>query len=280
VRAALVGYGLGGSAFHAPFIEAEPRIDLSIVVTSDPERQSVVRARYPHARVVESFAALLEAIHEVDLVVISTPNGTHVPLAEAALRHGRHVVVDKPVAPTAAEVRHLAALAVEAGRVLVPFQNRRWDGDYRTVTGLVRSGELGELHRFESRYERWAPEVSTAAARSWKRDPAPGQANGILYDLGTHLVDQTVALFGRPSSVYAEIDVRRPGAEVDDDAFVALQYPGGLRCHLWASAVAGCLEARARSSSTAWTYKRRPWSQAVRRRSRDGVRIRPSHGAP
>ena len=238
VRTALVGYGLGGSVFHAPFIEAEPRIVLSVVVTSDPERQSAARARYPLARVVGSFAGLVEIIDEVDLVVVSTPNATHVALADAALRHARHVVVDKPVAPTAAEVRQLAGLAAEVGRMLVPFQNRRWDGDYRTATGLVRSGELGELHRFESRFERWEPAVRTASARSWKRDPGPGQANGILYDLGTHLIDQSVALFGRPRSVYAEIDVRRPRAEVDDDVFLALHYGRGLVCHLWASTVA------------------------------------------
>lgn len=121
---------------------------------------------------------------------------------------------------------------------MVPFQNRRWDGDFLTVSALLRSGRLGTLYRLESRYERWQPVAGSGPLRSWKRDPTPGHATGILYDLGTHLIDQAVVTFGRPDAVYAEIDVRRPGAEVDDDVFLALDYPGGLRVHLWASAVA------------------------------------------
>ena len=238
IRTALVGFGLGGSVFHAPFIDAEPRLELDVVVTSDPQRQSAVRARYPGARVVGSFDDLVAGISGLDLVVISTPNGTHVPLAEAVLRLGRDVVVDKPVAPSPAETRRLAALAVESERVLVPFQNRRWDGDFRTVLALLRSGKIGTLFRFESRYERWQPHVGSGLVRSWKQDPTPGQANGILYDLGTHVIDQTVAAFGRPEAVYAEIEVRRSGAQVDDDVFLALDCPGGLRAHLWVSAVA------------------------------------------
>jgi predicted dehydrogenase len=148
------------------------------------------------------------------------------------------VVVDKPVAPTAEATRRLVQLADEVDRVFVPFYNRRWDGDFRTVTAILRSGRLGTIYRFESRYERWQPVIDPGAGRSWKRDPTPGHATGILYDLGTHLIDQAASTFGRPDAVYAEIDGRRPGASVDDDVFLALEYPGGLRAHLWASAVA------------------------------------------
>jgi predicted dehydrogenase len=238
VRTALVGYGLGGSAFHAPFIAADPRMELEIVVTSSPERQSQVRARYSGVRVLGTFDQLLDSLDLVDLVVLSTPNVTHVALAEAVLGRDRHVVVDKPVAPTAAQVRHLVARAGRAGRHLVPFQNRRWDGDFRTVQCLLQSGMLGTLDRFESRYERWQPEISSGRERLWKRDPSPGHATGILYDLGSHLIDQVVALFGRPVTVYAEMDLRRDEGEVDDDVFVALQYPHGPRTQLWASSLA------------------------------------------
>jgi predicted dehydrogenase len=237
-RVALVGFGLGGSVFHAPFIAAERRLDLVAVVTSDPARQADVVARYPGASVLTSFDGLLARIAEIDVVVISTPNAGHTALAEAVLNAGRHVVVDKPVAPSAAEVRGLAELAERVGRQVIPFQNRRWDGDFRTVTALIAAGDLGTLHRLESRYERWQPYLPSGPGRAWKRHAGPGSGNGIIYDLGTHVIDQAVVLFGRPQSVYAEIDIRRPGAEVDDDAFIALLYPGALRVHLWTSAVA------------------------------------------
>ncbi|HUI03937.1 MAG TPA: Gfo/Idh/MocA family oxidoreductase [Acidimicrobiales bacterium] len=253
-RVALAGYGVGGSVFHAPFIDAEPRLELSAVVTSDPRRRSAVRDRYPDTVVMGSFDELLAGIDQVDVVVISTPNRTHVSMAQSVLAEGRDVVVDKPVAPSAAEVRRLARMAAEGGRLLVPFHNRRFDGDFLTVAALLGSGRLGTLHRFESRYERWLPEVGSGPQRSWKRDPTPGHATGILYDLGTHLIDQAALALGRPDAVYAEIDVRRPGAAVDDDVFVALHYPGGLRAHLWASAVAAERGPRFRLLGSAGSY--------------------------
>ena len=198
VRTALVGYGLGGSAFHAPFIAADPRMELAVVVTSSPERQSQVRSRYRGASVLGSFDQLLDSLDVVDLVVLSTPNVTHVALAEAVLQRGRHLVVDKPVAPTAAQLRQLVELAHRAGQHLVPFQNRRWDGDFRTVQSLLQSDRLGTVHRFESRYERWQPQISSGPQRTWKRDPAPGHATGILYDLGSHLIDQVVVALRSP----------------------------------------------------------------------------------
>jgi scyllo-inositol 2-dehydrogenase (NADP+) len=260
---ALVGYGFGGSVFHAPFIAAEPRLDLTAVVTANAVRRSEVATRYPAVEVLTGFEELRARLDDVDLVVVSTPNATHVSLASAVLAAGRPVVVDKPVAPSASEVRRLAALAKQTGTFVVPFHNRRWDGDFRTVTALLAAGDLGTLHRFESRYERWQPEVPTDPGRAWKRSGAPGAGNGILSDLGTHILDQAVVLFGSPESVYAEVATRRPGAEVDDDVFVALGYPTGRRdepaprVHLWASALAADPGPRFRLSGSAGAYVKR-----------------------
>jgi scyllo-inositol 2-dehydrogenase (NADP+) len=237
-RVALVGYGMGGSVFHAPFIHAEGRLELASVVTGNAERRAEVLARYPGTQVDERVEDLLDRLDDIDLVVVSTPNATHVAVAEAVLSNRRPVVVDKPVTPSADETRRLAVLAAAAGTAVVPFQNRRWDGDFRTVVDLLGDQALGTLHTFESRYERWRPHVSHGPVRAWKNDPEPGAGGGILYDLGTHLIDQAVALFGRPQAVFADIAIRRADSGVDDDVFLALHYPGGPRVHLWASAVA------------------------------------------
>ena len=237
VRVALVGYGMGGSVFHAPFIDAEPRLELASVATGNRERQSEVGARYPDARVEATVEDLVTRLDDVDLVVVTTPNASHEAVAAAVLAHGRPVVVDKPVTPSSAQTRRLAALAAAAGTAVVPFQNRRWDGDFRTVVDLLGRGALGTLHTFESRYERWQPQASLSP-RAWKNDPEPGAGTGILFDLGTHLIDQAVVLFGRPQAVSADIAIRRADSAVDDDVFVALHYLGGPRVHLWASAVA------------------------------------------
>jgi scyllo-inositol 2-dehydrogenase (NADP+) len=238
LRVALVGYGMGGSLFHAPFVAADPHLDLALVVTSDASRRAAVLARYPDTELVHSVEDLLVRLDDIDLVVVSTPNSTHMAITEAVLSHRRPVVVDKPVATTAVGTRQLAALAESNGTTIIPFQNRRWDGDFRTVAALLRGGDLGALHTFESRYERWQPQVSQSRDRAWKNDPREGAGVGILFDLGTHLIDQAVMLFGRPGSVYAEVGVRRIGSHVDDDVFVALRYPHGPRVHLWMSAVA------------------------------------------
>jgi scyllo-inositol 2-dehydrogenase (NADP+) len=238
IRVALIGYGMGGRLFHAPFIAAEPRMDLAAVVTANDSRRRELLSRYPGTDVLRRAEDLLDHLGEIDLVVISTPNATHAPLAEAVLTHGKPVVVDKPVTPTAEATRRLARLAEAHDTSVVPFQNRRWDGDFRTVVELVRQSRLGTLHRFESRYERWQPLISTDPGRAWKNDGQPGAGVGILFDLGTHLIDQAVMLFGRPQGVYAEMAVRRPSSGVDDDVFVALGYGTGPSVHLWMSAVA------------------------------------------
>ncbi|WP_207944514.1 Gfo/Idh/MocA family oxidoreductase [Actinomadura rubrisoli] len=234
LRVALIGYGTGGSVFHAPLISSVPGLRLAAVVTGDPERQRAVRDRYPEAKVLAAADRLWEASGAYDLVVVAAPNRQHVPLARTALTSGLPVVVDKPAAASAADARSLAALSAVRGLPVIPFHNRRWDGDYRTAWRLIASGALGDVLRLESRFERWRPEVRAG----WKESGDPRDAGGILHDLGPHLIDQAVALFGRPERVYAEVDARRRGAAAADDAFVALTHRGGTRCHLWMSATA------------------------------------------
>ena len=240
LRVGLIGYGLAGSVFHAPLIAATPDLELTAVVTGDPGRRAQALREHPGVRVVDD-AAELPALG-LDLVVVASPNRFHVPQATAALEAGLAVVVDKPLAASAAEARTLAALAERRGLLLSAFQNRRWDGDFRTVAGLVRSGRLGTVHRFESRFERWRPQLKGG----WRELGDPAEAGGLLYDLGSHLVDQALTLFGPATEVYAELDARRAGGQTDDDAFVALRHAGGVRSHLWMSAVAGDLGPRFR----------------------------------
>lgn len=222
-----MGFGLAGRVFHAPLVEAVDGLQLAAIVTSDRVRQERARAAHPGARVLASVDELWAGI---DLVVVATPNRTHVPLALAALERGLPVVVDKPLAPSAAEAERLLA----AGDRLTVFQNRRFDGDFLTVARLVHEG-VGEVTRFESRFERFEPEVSGDA---WRELPDAAEGGGLLLDLGAHLVDQACELFGPPVRIYAEVDARRPGARVEDDVFVALEHRGGERSHLWMSSAA------------------------------------------
>ncbi len=240
MRTALIGYGLGGSAFHAPFLSTTPGLELSAVVTGNPDRAAEVRARYPSAEVLSSLDDVWAG--EFDLAVVTTPNRFHNAHARAALEHGLHVVVDKPFSGSSAEARALVELAAGLGLVVAPFHNRRWDGDFRTVRRLVEEGALGDVHRFESRFERWRPELKD----TWKESGDPADLGSIVFDLGTHLVDQAIALFGRPVDVYAEIRTLRSGARADDDAFLALTHSGGVRSHLWAGALVGDLGPRFR----------------------------------
>ncbi len=237
-RVALLGYGLAGSVFHAPLIEATRGLKLSAVVTSSRERQAEATRRFPDARVLQSVEEVWAGNY--DLAVVATPNDSHVTLARAALEAGLAVVVDKPLAATAREARGLVDLAARKGQLLTVFQNRRWDGDFLTLRKVL--DDLGRLYRFESRYERWRPEIKPG----WRERPDPALAGGVLYDLGAHVVDQALCLLGPPTHVYAELAMRRPGAAVDDDVFVALTFPDGVQAHLWMSAVTAALGPRFR----------------------------------
>jgi scyllo-inositol 2-dehydrogenase (NADP+) len=253
VRVALVGYGLGGRVFHAPFIDSTEGMELAAVVTSDRERRASALAAHPGAVVIADTAALWSSAADlaIELVVVTTPNRTHVEVASAALDAGMAVVVDKPLAPTAAAGRGLVEEAARHGLLLSVFHNRRWDGDFLTVRRLVESGDLGEVWRFESRYERWRPERRPGA---WRERADPADAGGLLADLGSHLIDQATLLLGPPASVYAELRGRREGAAVDDDTFVALEHAGGAVSHLWASSVAASAGPRFRVLGSAAGY--------------------------
>lgn len=234
LRVVLLGYGLGGAAFHAPVIAAVPVLRLAAIVSGNRARQEQARATWPGVRILADAGDAWRAARDFDVAVISTPNRTHAPLAIAALRAGLHVVVDKPFATSASEARSIVEEADRCGRLVTVYQNRRWDGDFMTVRDLLQSGRLGTVARFESRFERWRPTLRGG----WRESGAADDAGGLLMDLGSHLIDQALVLFGPVTHIHAELDVRRAGATVDDDVFVALTHASGVRSHLYASALA------------------------------------------
>lgn len=231
MRVGLVGYGLGGSTFHAPLISATPGLELVAIATSDPERVRKASERCPNARIFPKPDAFWELTPTLDLIVVSTPHATHAPIARAALASGSHVVVDKPFAITSAEARDLAAEAKKHGKLAIPFQNRRWDNEVLTLQKLMREGTLGDIHRYESRYERWRP---IAKAR-WKEPGAAERGEGVLGDLTVHLVDQALMLFGPARNVYAEFERRHQEVTVIDDVFLAIKHKSGVLSHLFTS---------------------------------------------
>jgi scyllo-inositol 2-dehydrogenase (NADP+) len=234
IRVVLIGYGLAGAVFHAPLIAAVEGLELTAIVTRDDERRSRARREHPGAELIDSAGEVWERADDFDLVVVAAANRAHVPLARAAIEAGLAVTVDKPLAAGADEARRLVREARERGVMLTVFQNRRWDGDFLTVRELLEQDALGKVARFESRFERWRPQLSGG----WRESGEAQDAGGLLNDLGSHLVDQALCLFGPPAQIYAELDCRRGGAETDDDAFVALTHESGVRSHLWMSAVA------------------------------------------
>ena len=212
---ALLGFGFAGHTFHAPFITTTPGLALRVVASRQTAR---VAAEYPDVRVV---ASPLDAIHQddVSLVVVATPNDSHAPLAEAAMRAGKHVVVDKPFTVTLDEAHALAATAEETGRLLSVYHNRRWDSDFVGVEQAVRAGTIGDVVEFRSEIARWRPQVRDR----WRERAGPGA--GLWYDLGPHLVHQALTLFGVPDTVQAALRIQRPGGHVDDWFHAVLDYP-------------------------------------------------------
>lgn len=252
LRVAIVGYGLAGRFFHAPLVATTPGMRVAAILTGDPERRAAAAADHPGARLHARADDLWDDPDEIDLVVVAAPNRAHVPLARAAIALGLPVVVDKPLAPDGAQARALVGEAAAAGVMLTVFQNRRWDADLLTVRRLLDEGSVGTPARFESRFDRWRPRVNPAA---WRERGDPEGAGGLLADLGSHLIDQAILLFGPPVEVRAEIDRRRPGAEVDDDVFVAMVHPGGVRSHLGATMLAAAPGPRMRLIGGAGTFE-------------------------
>jgi len=235
LRVALIGYGLGGQAFHAPFVATTPGMKLATIVTANPERRAQARKDFPDAAIVDSPQEIWSRALDHELVVIVTSNRSHVPLALAAIDVGIPVVIDKPLAANIADAKALVARAEQAGVPLSVYHERRWDGEFLTARRLIEDGALGEVLRFESRLDRWRPQPRAGA---WRELADPTEAGGLLFDLGSHLIDQALLLFGRVTHVYAELECRRAGSAVPDDVFIALRHAQGTLSHLWASAVA------------------------------------------
>ncbi|WP_159756813.1 oxidoreductase [Sphingomonas sp. 8AM] len=208
----LIGYGLGGRAFHAPYVAASPALTLRGIVSRDPAK---VHADFPEVRVVPEVSTLL-ADPAIDLVIVSSPDALHVAHALAALAADKHVLVDKPFATSVDDARRLVEASERSGRLLTVFHNRRWDADFRTLQALLADGRLGAVATMESRFDRWRP----APADTWK-EARPG---GSWIDLGPHLVDQVLVLFGRPLAISADIATLRAGAQGPDYFQATLRY--------------------------------------------------------
>jgi predicted dehydrogenase len=214
LNVALLGYGFAGKTFHAPLIDSAAGLRLAVVVSSDAEK---VRKDVPGVTVFGSPDAAF-ANPEIDLIVVATPNRTHFDLAQRALQAGKHVVVDKPFTIYSSEAQQLIDLAKKQERVLSVFQSRRWDADFLTLRGLMADDQLGEVMYFESRYDRFRVEVR----QRWRELAGPG--SGIWYDLGSHLLDQALQLFGFPEAIFADLGMQREGATATDYFHVLLRY--------------------------------------------------------
>ncbi|WP_249523482.1 Gfo/Idh/MocA family protein [Modestobacter marinus] len=234
LRTALIGVGTAGRVFHGPLLATDPDYAVTVVSTADPDRAGQATAAHPDAVVVPTPDDALARAVDLDLVIIGTPPHTHADLAHRAIDAGLAVVVDKPFTVTSVEGREVIEHARAAGVPLTVHQNRRWDADFLTLRELLAHGRLGTVHRFESRFEWWKP----VPPDTWKGRLGPEQGGGILFDLGTHLIDQAVQLFGPVEGLSAETDVRRAGGGADDDTFVVLEHTSGVRSHLWMSSVA------------------------------------------
>jgi predicted dehydrogenase len=228
VKTALLSFGMSGKVFHAPFLHLNPGFELYAIWERE---KNLSKALYPEVRVYRSFEEILQD-PAVELVVVNTPNYTHYEFTKAVLRAGKHAVVEKPFTVTVEEGLELAALAVESGKKLAVFQSRRYDSDSKTVKKIVEEGWLGEIVEAELHYDRYTVALSP---KVHKETPGPGR--GLLYDLGAHLLDQVLQLWGMPESVYADIGIIRPISRVDDYMELVLYYPAqrNLRVRLKSS---------------------------------------------
>lgn len=242
-RVLLVGYGSAGRGIHAPLLTAAGAAP-SVVVSSHPERVAQVRADLPGTEVVATLDDALTGAAasgvRFDLAVIASPSGVHAANALACIAAGVPVVVDKPLAVDARSAAQVVEAAAAAEVPLTVFQNRRWDAENLTLARLLGSGELGVVHRFERRWERWRP----VPKDRWRENAPAELGGGMLLDLGTHLIDSAVQLFGPIRSVYAEVSAWTTAAE--DEIFLAVEHAGGVRSHLTASSVAGAPGPRTR----------------------------------
>jgi len=215
INVGIVGFGLSGRVFHAPFIHISPLFKLSTIVSSKDDAKKI----YPELEIVRDYSDLLKQ-EDIDLVIVCTPNHLHFEHAKMALEAGKHVIVEKPITPTAEEVLELEKIAKRCHKLLLPYHNLRWNGDAKTVRKIIKDGLLGEVHDYELHFDRFVPELKKNA---WKYINTT--AGGTLYDLGVHLIDQAVNTFGKPESVFCRCFTQREGSIVDDSFDLKLIYP-------------------------------------------------------
>jgi scyllo-inositol 2-dehydrogenase (NADP+) len=223
INVGLIGFGLAGRAFHAQVVSRVPGLRLAAILQRKGDEAAVA---YPDAKIVRSLDELL-ALPDIQLVVIASPNETHAPFARAALAAGRDVVVDKPFTTSYAEAVDLVNFAEKSGRFLTVYQNRRYDGDFQAIRELVAAGTLGRIVRFETSYDRFRPNFKPNA---WREKAEPGA--GILFDIGPHVIDHAMVLFGLPEAITADVRIERQGGLADDAFDIMLHYPNSLRAVL------------------------------------------------
>jgi scyllo-inositol 2-dehydrogenase (NADP+) len=270
-RVALIGYGIGGAVFHAPLVSSVAGLKLAAIVTRSAEKVAQARLDYPDVEIVGSAEEIFARPEKYDLVIVCSPNRYHYPQAKAALEAGLNVVIDKPMATSAADCLALVELAKKQNKLLSVFQNRRFDGDLLTVKKILDQKLLGEVVRFESRFDRYRPQPRPGA---WRERGSKEDGGGLLFDLGSHLIDQACFLFGQPIDVYCELNTRRAEVETDDDCFIALNFPSGLRAHLWASVMVRMNGPRFKLYGRKGSYEKfglDPQEDALRAGQRPGV---------
>lgn len=248
IRVLVFGYGFAGAWIHDPLIRSVPGLEISGVVTTSPRRQHLARTRHPGVEIYETPDEAL-ARSDASLAVVATPNRYHVELSMAALDRGMAVVVDKPLAPNARDARSITEEAERLGQTLAVFHNRRWDGDFLTLTKLHEEGRLGEIYRLTSRFDRWLPDPSPG----W-RDEESATGGGLLLDLGSHLVDQAIRLLGPVESVFCQLATLQPGRVSEDTVFIALEHRSGSVSHLHAGALEGRPDERFHVSGSEGAY--------------------------
>jgi scyllo-inositol 2-dehydrogenase (NADP+) len=235
INVGLIGFGLAGRAFHAQVISRVPGLRLAAILQRTGDEAAKA---YPDAKIVRSLDELL-ALPDVRLIVIASPNETHAPFARAALASGHDVVVDKPFTTSYAEAVDLVNFAEKSGRFLTVYQNRRYDGDFQALRQLVADGTLGHIVRFETNYDRFRPNLKPNA---WREKAAPGA--GILFDIGPHVIDHAIVLFGLPEAINADVRIERQGGLADDAFDIMFHYPESMRAVLSSNILAASLRPR------------------------------------
>ncbi|MCF8373426.1 MAG: Gfo/Idh/MocA family oxidoreductase [Bacteroidales bacterium] len=216
IKTGIIGFGLSGQVFHAPFLHVHQGFEIKKVVERHDEKSKTI---YTYVDIVKDYQELIDD-SEIDLIVHCTPNIYHFPYVKDCLLAGTHVVIEKPFTPTAKEADELISIAESKGVKIFVYQNRRWDGDFLTIKKIIDSGELGEINYYEAHFDRFTPEPRRAL---WREEPQPGSGN--LYDLGSHLIDQALHLFGQPENITADIQSQRDNTIVDDYFKLNLKYP-------------------------------------------------------